>query len=111
VICRNTNLKRSPIHIRTHQDFLRYLPQAAAYDQAEIAELSKLEAPASMASDWQEILAANQIIAENTIKVAQFVKVNNTYAAHAMVVAATQAQDQMISTAQRDGFKDCARAS
>jgi copper homeostasis protein CutC len=105
------NRKRAAVEIRTNQDFVRKLPQVAAYERAEISALTKLAPPASMSSDWTEILAGNRTIAENTAKVAEDMKVNNVRGAHALLVASTQAQLQMSATAEHDGFKDCARLS
>jgi hypothetical protein len=108
-ICKGVNAKRATVHLRTNQDFVRTLPQVAAYERSEIAELSKLTPPSSMATDWREILAGNRMIAENTAKVAEYTKANNISGAHTLLVSATQAQDQLTATAQRDGFKACAR--
>jgi hypothetical protein len=108
-ICRGVNAKRATVHLTTNQQIIRELPHVAAYERAEIAELGKLTPPASMASDWQEILVGNRILAENTAKVAEYTKADNVTAAHALMTTTTQAENQMIATAQRDGFKDCAK--
>jgi hypothetical protein len=110
-ICSRVNAQLASTAIRSTHDYARLLPQVAAYEQTELAELGKLTPPASMASDWQQILASTRTLAGDTAKIAEYAKSNNLKAARALLTTATTAQQQMLATAKRNGFKDCSRLS
>jgi hypothetical protein len=109
-ICQRVNAKRALITIRTRQDYARLLP-LATYEQAALVELGKLTAPTSMASDWRQILADGQTLADDTAKLGEDVKANYLTTARRLFAITVQVQRQMLATARRDGFRDCARAS
>jgi hypothetical protein len=110
-ICGRVNARRASTHIRTHQDFVRLIPPLAAYEQTAITELGKLTAPASMANDWRQIVAGDQTITNDTAKLGEYETSKNFAAARALIATSSQAQVQMMATAKRDGFSDCAQLS
>src|ERR1700729_1019990 len=68
----------------TTQSIVSRAPRVAAAEQTGVAELRKLTPPASMASDWQQIVENAQTIANDTAKLGQYAKENNLKAATAL---------------------------
>lgn len=109
VICAGVNAKRAAITIRSRRDFPR-LKEVATYEQVAATELGKLVPPASMASDWRQIVANAQALAYDTAKYGEYAIASNA-AAGSMATAGTASLQQMIIIAKRDGFKECDKAS
>jgi hypothetical protein len=108
LICARANLKLKTMSSATRQDTARLLPQAAGYERIQATELSKLVPPASLASDWKQIVAGIQKFSELSIRAAEYLQAKNTSAATSIVQAANTTQRQLTAIAKRDGFKDCA---
>jgi hypothetical protein len=111
VICKRLNVNRDSTPIRSQQDVARILSQHAIYERDELAELGKLVPPTSMANDWKRMLAGIQTLAEDTAKVGEYVKSNNRAAARPLISTAANAQQQVLTIAKHNGFKECARTS
>jgi hypothetical protein len=112
VICRQVNARRAKMRImeiKTPQDYARFVPPFASYQQAMFAKLDKLIPPASMAKDWIQILAQAKTLADDMTRIGEYAKANEIGEVDGMLPPSTKAQEQMIVTAKRDGFKDCAR--
>jgi hypothetical protein len=110
-ICHRVNAKLTSANgqINSQQDIARLAPQLAAYEQEAVVQLSKLTAPATIASDWKTIVTAAGTLAQNTAKLGEYAKANNLTAARALVSTSKKVQQQMLAVAKRDGFKDCSR--
>jgi hypothetical protein len=106
-ICAATNVKLSSTTAKNTHDFARLLPQTAAYERIEAAELSKLVPPTSKADDWKRILAELQKFAEFSEKAGEYARVNNFKAATPVAQAGNNAQRELVAIAKRDGFKIC----
>lgn len=108
-ICARVNAKRASSTIRSREDYARLVPPLAAYEQTAVAELGKLIPPASMASDWKQVVAGAQTLANNTAKLGEYAKANNLAASRTLFSTDAKAQEQMLAAAKRIGFKDCAQ--
>jgi hypothetical protein len=108
-ICGKINAKRAEFKIRTRRDYATVYQQFASYAQGQIAELSKITPPASMASGWRQILADAQSYVGGIAKISGYIRSNNDHAARALDVPVFNAQEQMATIAKHNGFKDCAR--
>ncbi len=108
-ICAHTDRRLAAISVTSTRELVHALPQAAAYEKAEVRDLSKLVPPASMAGDWAQIVNDLQIFAEDSIKIAQYAEVKNASAGVPLVHAQNNIHKQMAAVARRDGFKQCSR--
>lgn len=84
------------------------LLEAGEYEQTATVELGKLTPPASMASDWREIVAADQTLARDTVKYAEYNKLHNRRELRLLIRAAGEVDHPMSATAKRDGLNECA---
>lgn len=113
IICKRIDdkLKSSNNTIKSQQDIARIVPKLASFEQSALAELSKLEPPASLANDWKTIIAGAQTLADNTAKLGEYAKANNLKAARHLIQASEKVQQQTLATAKRDGFKQCSQTA
>jgi hypothetical protein len=108
-ICARVHAQYHANGYSTTQSIARLAPRVAAYEHAGVAEMRKLSPPASMASDWKQILDAAQRIADDTAKLGQYAKENNVKAEIPLYTADRPRQQQALAIATRDGFKECAK--
>lgn len=107
-ICARANAELNSTTIKSRAELARALPQAAAYDQVEATELSNLVPPASMASDWKQIIAGLQTFGDDTDKAGEDLESGSSEAAGSVYAAAKKGHEQLVAIAKRDGFKQCA---
>lgn len=112
-ICRRVNARLSSANntIKTQQDIARVAPKLSAFEQAALAEMSKLVPPAALAEDWKVIVTGAQTLADNTAKLGEYAGSNNLKAARTLIATSQKVQQRMLATAKRDGFKDCSQAA
>jgi ABC-type transport system substrate-binding protein len=110
-ICERANAKRTSITLTTRSSYSRLLPPLVAYERGELAELAKLTPPASLASEWRQILADTKTIIEATAKLGETPPNGRDSSLKAVFVKAGRAERQMLAIAKRIGFKECARLS
>jgi hypothetical protein len=96
------------VKFRTRQDYVRLLPQAAAYDRAEVAELRKLVPPTSDRADWLQIVNGLQKFSEYSSKVGEELGLNDVAVAQTYLLAGSTTRADVAAIATRDGFKECA---
>jgi hypothetical protein len=89
------------------QEIARLAPKLASYEQASLAELSKLTPPSELDNDWKTIIAGGQTLAENTEKLGEYAKAKNLKGAASLIGTSEHTQQKMIATAKRDGFVEC----
>jgi hypothetical protein len=106
-ICKTVTAKLASKTIKTQQDIARIAPELASFEQAALAELSKLVPPAELANDWKQFVAGAQTLAENTSKLGEYAKANNLKAAKGLITSSQAVQQQMVATAKRDGLTAC----
>jgi hypothetical protein len=107
-ICARTNTLLSSVKIRTEKQYGLLLPQAAAYDRAEVAQLRKIVPPTADTADWLLIINNLQKFGEYTQKVAEDMQANNVVGATPLVKAGSALRADVAAIAKRDGFHECA---
>jgi hypothetical protein len=107
-ICGRAKAQLSSTVVKSQQEYARALPQAAAYERAAVSELTKLVPPASVASDFQQVLAALQQFSANTANLSDYAQTSEIIAGNALYRNAIQAQEQLHVIAGRTIFKACA---
>ena len=115
-ICRRINAKIRATKVSTAQDYARVAPPLAAYEQTAVIEMRKLTPPASIANGWRQIVSGAQMLANGTTKLGEYAQTSNPFevahqtpSVHAAFAATTEGPKQMVTAAQRGGFKDCAQ--
>ncbi len=87
--------------------FARVMPQAAAYERAEVAQLLKLTPPASKMADWQQFLNDTSQWAADTQKLGELAQVGKFSATSPIARATINIQKELTGIAKRDGFHKC----
>ena len=108
-ICYNVNLVRASIKLgsaHSSREIARLILPLAEREQKAIVELSKLVPPASMANDWHRIVLAAKTVANGTAELSRQAGAGKGFK---LSPELSNAQKQLTSTAQRNGFTDCAR--
>ncbi len=108
-ICYRLNARRASTTISTPGDYKRLVPALAAYELAGVAEMRKLNPPASMANSWKEIADSMETIAKLTGSVDTYQAASNDTEQHKLDAPFTAALNTLVNTAKREGFKDCAQ--
>jgi hypothetical protein len=67
--------------------------------------------PAAIATDWHQIVAGVQTIADDTTKFGEYAQVNDLKAVQTLVVRDASVQKALSAAAKRDGFTNCASTS
>lgn len=107
VICAHANAELDSSTVKSLQDLIRLLPQAALYDKTESAELSKLVPPASKAGDWKKIVVGFQVFGEDSDKIAADAAAGNNAAGKAVLLEAEKIHEGIAKLAGHDGFIAC----
>jgi hypothetical protein len=106
-VCRRLTAQRNSINIKTTREYATVLPKLAAAERAGFAELSKLKAPAQLASDWQRLVSEGQTLAHDIARLALYASTSDRRSARATYQSGITAQQAIRAIAARDGFKDC----
>jgi len=110
-ICARANAKVVANPARSVRDFPRVLPQLALYIRAEAAELAKLVPPAGRTHDWVRIVNDVQMRSRYASELAQLVQANKATAISRQFHLLNLVTEDLLTTAQRGGFKRCSKAS
>jgi hypothetical protein len=89
----------------------RTAPGVAAYETQAVAQLRTIPAPASLAGDWNEMLAGLQQLANDTALLGKAAKTNNVKQGEAVVASSRKTRQRLTQIATRDGFTYCGRTS
>jgi hypothetical protein len=108
-ICGRIKARRNLLKFGVAGSFVVILPQLAVYEQALFVELSKLTPPASMTSDWSQILADAHTLADSTAELNRDAQTNTAKGAQRLFTVFAQARRRLQSTAMRGGLTVCAR--
>jgi hypothetical protein len=108
-ICYRLNARRSSLKLERPQDYERIVPPLAAYELAAANEMGQITPPASMANDWQEMVAGSHTIAEATGRFHTYKEANTGKLAITVDHLLGKGIDELTQAAKRAGFKDCAR--
>ncbi len=108
-ICRrlNAEITAAKTTVQTQQDIMRVASQRAAIERVAVVDMSKLNPPASMERDWQEIILARKMLIEDLTKVSQYAAAKNTQNERPLYLSSANLARHMAATAQHSGFKYC----
>lgn len=90
-------------------DVARFASQSAALEQTAFTALGRLNPPASMAGGWHMMLAYNRSLLEDVIALQEAAERHDRRIVPTITRTAETDKQQLLATAQRDGFKYCAR--
>src|SRR5665811_446099 len=106
-ICRRFNAQLTGESRAQTSDIARTAPRNAAIESRAVGELSKLTPPASLASDWSQILAYRRTLAQELVVLAQDARAGNAAGMRALAASKKKVRNELSRLAARDGFKDC----
>jgi hypothetical protein len=86
-------------------------PGLAASQSRAVSQLRELSPPATLAKDWQSMLAALQQLATDTARIGAYAKEKNVKALEKVVRTGGGTRRRLASIATRDGLAPCARAN
>jgi hypothetical protein len=107
-ICGLVNARLGLTTVSSRREIAQVFPKLAALERTELAELSKLQAPPELASDWRQILAGVQTLSEDSTRYGQAAKKKNLTGVEATLAAGEKVRQQAATVAKHDGFNDCA---
>jgi hypothetical protein len=96
---------------KTLQVLARVAPPVAADEQRAIVRLRALKAPASLASDWQKLLAGMEQLANDATKIGADAKSGHYKDVTLLTANGRTVREQITAIATRDGFTYCGRTS
>jgi hypothetical protein len=106
-ICARLNNQLAASGVKSIRELGQVLPQAAAYEHAELAQLVKLVPPAADAKSWQEFLAETQRWAENSTKLGQSAQTAQFSLNEPLVGITRKLHEHLAHRAKHQGFKEC----
>jgi len=95
----NNNDVKEPAQIYLH---------AAAFEHTMLAELEKLNPPASLADDWKQLVAGMGTLANDSTKYAEYTKAKNVSAAQTLATSFGAVKQRTHAAVRRAGFTECA---
>jgi hypothetical protein len=108
VICRRFNEQLAKAAISGSSDIAREAPRNAATELRAVDALSKLTPPASLASDWAQMIAYRRTLAQELGTLVRDVKAGDTAGMRALGASKKRVRQKLTQLAAHDGFKDCA---
>jgi hypothetical protein len=108
-ICGRVNQMIFSNPYRSQADIPRLAPQIAALEQSSVEEMAKLVPPASLAHDWQQILADSRRRARDTAKLGELAGKGGMKQVGLLLSRDAPIETRLLSTAQRDGFQVCSK--
>jgi hypothetical protein len=108
LICRRVNAKRARTKYASAADYARLVPALAEYQQAAVAAMRELVAPASMRSSWNQMVSDAQQFADSVVKFGEYAKANKLREVTSVSIAGMKANERLMALAKRKGFVDCA---
>lgn len=111
VICKRVNEKLADVNskLTSQQAFASIAPELAAFERQELSKLEALKPPASMSSDWRQILASTRTLTDTTAQLGVAAKKNDLKSAQQLANQNKKAQESLVSITTRDGFKECSK--
>ena len=86
-------------------------PNVAVYEHQAIDRLSSLKPPAALSSDWQQMLAGMQKLADYAARLGPYARSHNVKGIRALDADGKRIREQLTVIATRDGFTYCGRTS
>lgn len=110
-ICKryNARIARLPNTVHNAADYAHIAPPRVALYKAALAELNKLTPPASLASDWQRMIAARAALAKALSRLAEDGATNNLEDIRPVLVSTAHVGEQIATSATQAGLIECAK--
>jgi hypothetical protein len=106
-ICGNLGRELQTLKVKVAAELPRVLPQAAAYERDEVAQLEKLVPPRSKVKDWKKFLTESLQWAEGSAEMAESVRFGDSVVNTPIAKATFIAHAHVLSIAGHQGFKVC----
>jgi hypothetical protein len=109
-ICTKVRAMLNKNKFKTQDQVARVATRVTAYERAAVIELRKLVPPATLASDWEQIVKGVEILASDAMSIGRYARIHQleTPAGHAVLVASGRHGIREAAIARRDGFVNCA---
>jgi hypothetical protein len=120
-ICKQTLAKRSTANAEVSKVssstakilavLARVAPPVAAEDHHAITRLQALKAPASLSTDWRQLLAGMEVLANDATQIGEHAKTHDYGAIVSLTASGNKVREGLIPIAAHDGFAYCGRTS
>ncbi len=120
-ICKQTLAKRSTANsevskvgsstTKTLAVLARVAPPVAAEEHHAIAQLRALKAPASLSTDWRQLLAGMEVLANDASQIGEHAKAHDYAAIVSLTASGRKIREGLIPIAVQGGFTYCGRTS
>lgn len=109
-ICSRVRDRLEENRFHTQTEIGKLGPKIAAYEYAAVAQLKKLVPPASLVSDYQQIVKGTETLASDAALIGKYAKLHQleTPAGHTIVIQSGKHGVAEARIARRDGFAKCA---
>lgn len=109
-VCGRLKAELEAIKVKATGELPRVLPQVAATERAEIAQLATLVPPSSKRSDWQQFLNISLQRAEDTARTVALARLGDAISQAPIFATVRGLQRELAAIAKRDGLRECAPA-
>jgi hypothetical protein len=106
-ICARLNAQLEATPVKGAKTFAVVIPQVAAYERTEVAELAKLVPPPTARDQWEEILTETLQLAENTAALGKTAQTSQFTFKTALVASTAKIRAELLADTKRIGFKEC----
>jgi hypothetical protein len=103
--------KASGSTAKTLAALARVAPPVAEAEHRVIAHLHALKAPASLTSDWHQLLAGMEQLANDATQIGVHAQAHDYKAIVSLTSSGRKVREQLTTIATRDGFAYCGRTS
>ena len=106
---RNTAIDAVKLPGTKPKDIESFAARSTVLEQTAFLELGRLRPPASMARDWQQILADSRTLLEYVVKLDEYGEYNEIRLIPALAHSTQTVKHRLQVTATHAGFKHCSR--
>ncbi len=96
---------------KTLRVLARVAPPVAAAEHRMVARLHALSVPSSLASEWQQLLAGMEQLADDATQIGEQAKANDYKTIASLTASGRTIREHLTAIAARDGFTYCGRTS
>lgn len=89
----------------------RVAPPVAVDEHQAIARLQALKPPASLSTDWRQMLAGIEVLANDATQIGEHARAHDYKAIVSLTASGRKVRETLIPIASRDGFTYCGRTS
>jgi hypothetical protein len=103
--------KASPSTAKILAALARVAPPVAVDEHKVIVHLHALKAPASVATDWQKLLAGMEVLANDATQIGEHAKAHEYKAIVSLTSSGRKVREELTTLANHEGFTYCGRTS